>query len=928
MARHLILSSGSGVISIAVPDAAPSPGAYTPQILPTYVAAATARCAANTAEWQKLKARLDANLPPTATIPTYTYECTWMFDLPPSYALAYRAIKDSGGDMATANKYAGYAIASVLAIFRGYASGDGWSKALLGVGDGSNKVFTLPDAVVQSSTIRVFKAPILTWTITKGAAGSQDTLPYGNVVITRVYQGGTTYAKSTCTGRYPSLSWSAGEWRQNPDLPNWTIDWSGASSQPAQGTTYSIEYVWYAGYSLPSWEPTFVAAPGGFTFNSGTNQVTLSTYTPTASEAVFADYVYDSPGGLPMQMSSDNLGGFNNLSYDQNYALRSLGLYPAMIFDWCYDFAPLATAADEIMSMLVRMAHFGNADAANRPYLFDNYGISSFTAPLMAGLALENRYTDDPDALADETATARSRWLACMNNDFTDPPDALRNSGTAKGGLVADGWWYGGLATTTLAITELALQDAGATLAPERATMGQFAGDVVAAMRHSCYSWGVTEAGYGSLQYDGYIYPAGYNSFWNWMPWCGPTGLKMFYPLSAMASDANRKAHANWFVKNSLTQGDYVDNWNYSCLLFFDGTAASADMTATEPPHFFVAGQGTLLARSDWANHTWLSYSCGLMYLGSHMTFTCGELEINRGVDVLLMDANVQNSVPTVTRALLANCVNVDDNGEGGMYNAWSQYNWPIAQQGGVGITAKELADPYCYAAGKYAYSYNKQGVVTTPANDLTRAVLYVRPDYVIVFDRVRMKNSGVSPFSPYPHRIQWHTNVTPTVVGNTFSWTVGASKLFGATYSGAAMTTGADAAVQASPLVNRVRTTTTAATVSVNYTTVLQPAPSATSSMDASARLVSGDSQVEGVLVGSTAALFGAEPPLSFPISYSFTAPAGTITHYLCDCAPGHAYTLSGSASGTATAGVGGVLTYTTTGGDGSTPQSVTITY
>jgi hypothetical protein len=58
-------------------------------------------------------------------------------------------------------------------------------------------------------------------------------------------------------------------------------------------------------------------------------------------------------------------------------------------------------------------------------------------------------------------------------------------------------------------------------------------------------------------------------------------------------------------------------------------------------------------------------------------------------------------------------------------------------------------------------------------------------------------------------------------------------------------------------------------------------------------------------------------------PTSYTFTAPSGTTTHYVCDLTASHTYTLAGANQGTATASAGGVLTFTTTG---SGSKTVTI--
>jgi hypothetical protein len=242
----------------------------------------------------------------------------------------------------------------------------------------------------------------------------------------------------------------------------------------------------------------------------------------------------------------------------------------------------------------------------------------------------------------------------------------------------------------------------------------------------------------------------------------------------------------------------------------------------------------------------------------------------------------------------------------------------------GVQMTNYEATASYVYAGGDYraAYSTNTNPGGGGPATELTRQVVYLRPDEVIVHDRVGTLQAS------YAKILQWTTLNAPTVTGNSWVATAGSSKLFGATFSSQPLTTVATTGNDNGTTINEIHTQNANAALNVSYTTALETAASTTGSMVATTSVATTDGRMEGVQMGNQVVLFGTNGPvlgtLVTPLSYSITA-SGATTHLLVDLTPGQTYQVqvNGSVLTSVTASAQGTITFTTTG---SGTQNVVI--
>jgi hypothetical protein len=193
----------------------------------------------------------------------------------------------------------------------------------------------------------------------------------------------------------------------------------------------------------------------------------------------------------------------------------------------------------------------------------------------------------------------------------------------------------------------------------------------------------------------------------------------------------------------------------------------------------------------------------------------------------------------------------------------------------------------------------------------LTRQVVYLRPDYVVVYDRVTTTKDT------YTKQLRWTFTNTPTVSGNSFVETVGSSKLFGQTFSTVPLTTVETPTVVGNATVQQVITQNASTTGSVRYVTAFQIAPSSTATMVSSKQILSTDSRMEGVQMGDQVVLFGrnGDVDLTTPVSYQISG-SGAVQQLLTNLKAGQTYRVlaNGVPVTTVTASSQGTISFSTT--------------
>jgi hypothetical protein len=812
-----------------------------------------AKVAADSPQWRAFRAGLNKQLP---EIDRGCYQGSELAAIS-DYALGYQLLKDD--DPRAASAYADKAIALMQSALHDYQKGDWHTRRYLARGDGSRVTFPLPHRDVIPSSLRAYLAPVAHVPLVRGAGTSADEAGYYRLFL-----------KVSDTPDGPPDYQEGKDWRRSGDLANNLLDWSPHGKKPAPGARYFLTCT--AGFGA-----TNVAG----TVRGG---ALVLARPPAADQALLVEYVYgthrDDGSSLAYQQTSAGDGGFNSILIDTTYPSRYLGKHVAMGLDWLDGYPAFpAPVKEEALDLLVRWSDYVRDHGYYRGGPSSNYEAGAYVSRVLTALALARRHPAGPRLLR-EVLEYRERVLLPM---LEGEPPSLR------GGFWPEGWNYGALAAQNLLLAGLALESQG--VIPRAAAERRWAAEVI---RHL-----VSAQPAPGLVYDGgdwFAYPAPF------------PGKGLLDVLSAAADDAAARSHANYILQNypPAVGNDYTD-------LLYRDPAAPAAYWSELPLQHFARGTGLLTARSDWGRApVWVAFQMGNLLPADHQSYTPGQLQIRQGADDLLINGNAPGkNQPGCRKSSYGNTVILDDHGAGTQVYRESMGVW--YGEPGVVVTAYEAADDHVYVAGdcRAAYSLNTAPGGGGPARELTRQLVYVRPGYVVVHDRVTTATDTCA------KQQRWHFLAPPRVDGTAFEATAGASKLFGQTFSSEPLTAAVSAVEVGSATVQQLRIENRRPAKSVRFVTAFQVAPATTRAPDATRWVSSTDALVEGVQVGNEVVLFGRDGAVgrTGPITYQVVGKA-SVNHLLTDLMAGRQYQVKVAGGQLAArASVQGTLRFSTSG-------------
>jgi hypothetical protein len=846
----------------------------TPSVLTTL----WQQAAANTPAWKAFQTRLNQNL----NVVISGYEASglqWVAD----YALGYQALQASNPTLA--DQYADKAIGIMQSALRDNLSNQQSPEQFLALGNGTTTSFTLPNANYVPASVSVYLVPIQTVAVVRGAALGSDLVGFNDHLlwVSNTSGGAANYAQGM-------------DWQVNPNLAIGSIDWSLGQRAPATGATY---YVTEANpFSNQQVKVGFRLSGTAITLNQ----------TPTASQAVFVQYVYGTHAAngstLAYQQTGNGDGGFNNIFIDSSYTGRYLGKYLALGLDWLDGYSGLSSSfRTQVITNLESWFNYlqNNSWQHNNPA--SNYGAGDYASNVFTALALLNRDpANGPSLLTQALADRTNNLLPLLQSQASAGYGPWWGRGL-QGGFWDEGWSYGWGAAENLLEAAQALQVSGQiSAASYQANEGAWANQVLTDLLEAQPSPNTVYNGGDWSQY-----PAAF------------LDKQLFYVLSGTATDPNAVAYANYVLQNYTTK----DRNDFTDLLFSNPSIPASNWSAL-PLQSFAPGTGLLLARSDWGTSpTWVAFQFENIQ-ASHQVYTAGQLQIQRGADDLLVNTTAldQTQSPQV-ESTYGNTVVVDDNGDGLQSNRYAMSTYYGSP--GLVVNAYEATNAYAYLSGDYhaAYSNKNKPGGGGPVSELNRQLVYLRPDLVLVYDRVTTVKST------YPKQLRWHFSKTPTVSGNSFVETVGGSKLFGQMFSESPLSTSVSAVTVNGATFQELITQSTAQTAGARYVTVFQTAASTATAPTAGHHVVSADNSMEGVQVANQVVLFGrnAAVYLMAGMSYQFTGSAsGPVQHLLTNLQPGQQFQvlLNGNLLTTLTASSEGTISFATRG---SGTQTVLVT-
>ncbi|MCD6405516.1 MAG: heparinase II/III family protein [Planctomycetes bacterium] len=204
--------------------------------------------------------------------------------------------------------------------------------------------------------------------------------------------------------------------------------------------------------------------------------------------------------------------------------------------------------------------------------------------------------------------------------------------------------------------------------------------------------------------------------------------------------------------------------------------AAAADSSGL-PLCYLSEYRGEVVARSDWSvDATWVSLRCGATHTGEFFRADSGHFNITKGSERLVADVGSDEFSRSAYSSDFRNTIVIDGNrqltwdrwrSETGYDKMWQKTPEIIAKKAEIlrefeesfgRITALDDAGDYVYAAGDLTGAYNVPGKLDV-ARRCTRQMLFLRPNTLVLFDRVDAAEEGV---------IKWRCHV-PTLEAQHF---------------------------------------------------------------------------------------------------------------------------------------------------------------
>jgi hypothetical protein len=390
----------------------------------------------------------------------------------------------------------------------------------------------------------------------------------------------------------------------------------------------------------------------------------------------------------------DGAGGDDVIHHDHGYSIRTHGCFGAIAYDWLRD-APGMTldlrqrAAERFLAWTKWFGESGY----NRDNPIANYYMGYFGAVAFGGIALDGQ---------DPRAAALRRHGREMFSSEVVPTYRTK----LAGGDFPEGWQYGDMVATILAIYADAESRAGAAKSPfdELPWLHELVGYRVHALLPD-----------GKHTLD--------TGDWSEKPAVAPPHALLAVSLVLPQTDpVGRQARAL-----ARAAADAHEEWPWLAALAEDPSRAADD--SRRGTSRLTPGTGVVTARTGWSRDAvWFALACAPS-LSDHQHLDAGHFEIVRGDDALIIDAAGYGSYSSLSHNVIA----VDDKKENDNY-APNQGTWSDSAK----IARFEDRGRLVYALADYASAYNPAGY---PKEHSERSVS--RAEREVIFSRSTVPGLG-----------------------------------------------------------------------------------------------------------------------------------------------------------------------------------------
>jgi len=349
----------------------------------------------------------------------------------------------------------------------------------------------------------------------------------------------------------------------------------------------------------------------------------------------------------------------------------------------------------------------------------------------------------------------------------------------------------------------------------------------------------------------------------------------------------------------------------------FDPNATPpSDPRVDMPTDYYAKGLNRVLSRSDWSvNASWFMFISTFNTI-DHQWGDSNSFSFYRGGEWVTKEwsgygkniatAPYQNnlSIQNPPSGPAVPAYNIDEGNLGGQYSYSSDGDPTVRTSFSPGFT---------FAEGNVTDRYNTTKYNATDVQHASRSIVYLKPDFVVVYDRATSKSANRY------KRIYFNFATQPVVSGHSATVTTPkGQKVFftsllpvaGAlTWDKPTTTWSYNESTAEEPMHYRIRVENPASPKNVRFLTVLQGADATASQTPTTLVSSTSGSKFEGAVVGSTAVLFSVNYSQAFT-GLTYTVPASVNSHYVSGLTKSTGYSVSKSS------GPNGITVTITAGG------------
>ena len=313
----------------------------------------------------------------------------------------------------------------------------------------------------------------------------------------------------------------------------------------------------------------------------------------------------------------DHKGGNNAARRDDGYAIRNLGPYTALAYDWLHD-APGMTAE---LRTRTRARWKAWLDwYREKGYRAHTPGSNYHAGYLLSATMIAIAQAGEVEGAALWSEVADKMWKQ-------DMAGALAHNGLLEGGDWPEGWQYGPLSVAEIALGARLMRAAGVEVPGVARWLS-------ALLRHHVYA----------LSPNDRVFPSG--DLEDEHPNAPPSVLT----LDAIALGDATPDDKRW-ARGELSRLKLSDRDS----LLYDALAGVGDKPvlpprASWPTWYVAAGTGTLFARTRWDDEAvWFVAACHAAIETDHRHVDAGNFVLSRGKDDVIVDPSPYGSQSTLT---------------------------------------------------------------------------------------------------------------------------------------------------------------------------------------------------------------------------------------------------------------------------------------